>query len=252
MIRSIDYFNDIFDKAVPFILENTTSYELNSTMIHELIEKYWRSKRGTRRDQGYFLRELNKLQCKIESDLLDKLSRYAIHDDYNDNYVYIINSQNYEQFMQEVYPYLNKIEGVHTSIIGIVNENKLNWSGYYTRADYQKDLGGFYNEYWDVLLDIRNKSIEIDKKMRTYKQSLLTSLLDSPASRRWIYLTICLIFIFGLLIPFYMIQPNKLGLLPCHYVFYVVVISLLASIASPYIAYLNRHKYETVARDVSA
>lgn len=250
LIESITYFNHIFDEAVPFIVTRRSSDELLDRMIHEVITKYWVWKRGNQRDGlGYFLRELNTLQSRIHSDLIHKLDRYDIKDEYNNNYVYVLNVDNYESFMQEVYPYLNKAEGIYTSIVGIIHENKLNWSEFYEREDDQRNLGEFYNKYWDVLLDIRDKSIDIDKQMCIYKQNILTSLLDSSASVRWIYISISLIFIFGLLIPLYMIQPNKLGLLPCNYVFYITVIFLISSLACPYISYLKRHKYKTVIEE---
>jgi hypothetical protein len=249
LIKSINYFNDIFDKAVPFIITRPSSDELDS-MSHEVITRYWEWRNGNQRnDHGLLLRELNQLQSRIHSELIHKLDRYSMRDTYNNNYVYILNVDNYESFMQEVYPYLNKVEGIYTSIFGIINENKLNWSEFYEREDYQRNLGEFYNKYWDVLLDIRVKSINIDKQMCIYKKSILNSLLDSSASVKWIYLSLTLIFIFGLLVPIYMIQPNKLGLLPCDYVFYIVVIFLITSSICPYISYLKRHSYETVIEE---
>ncbi len=248
LIESINYFNHIFDRAVPFIIARRSSDELDS-MVHEVITKYWLWKKGNQIDDlGYFLRELNTLQSRIHSDLIHKLDGYDIKDEYNNNnnYIYSLGVDNYESFMQEVYPFLDKAEGIYTSIVGIVNENKLNWSEFYESEDYQKNLGEFYNKYWDVLLDIRDKSIDIDKQMCIYKQNILTSLVDSSASVRWIYLSICLIFIFGLLVPLYMIQPNHLKLLPCDYVFYIVIFLLIVSLACPFISYLKRHRYETV------
>lgn len=250
LVQSINHFDDIFDRAVPFVPIRPSSDELDS-MIHEVITKYWLWKRGNRKDHGNFLMELNKLQSQIHSDLIHRLDCFSLKDNYNNDYVYVIKADNYEQYMQEVYPYLNKVEGVCTSIIGIIHDNKLNWSEYYKREDYQKNLSNFYNEYWEILLDIRNRSINIDKQMSMYKQNILTSLLDSPASVRWIYLTISLIFIFGILIPFYMIQPNKLGILPCDYVLYIVTFFLIVAITCLYISYLKRYKYKTVTRDTA-
>ena len=243
---TINYFNNILTKAVPFITVKPESCEYEN-MIREVITKYWEWKReNSFGSQGFFLRELNQIQRRIYSDLIHKLDFFDKKDKYNGNYEYIINIDNYELFMREVYPFLNKVEGVHTSIVGIIQENKSNWTNYYMRGDYQRHLGEFYHKYWDVILDIRNKSIDIDKKMYLYNKSIFNAILDSSTSVRWIYLTIIILFIFGVVIPFYMIQPNKIGILPCNYIFFVTVFFLVFSIVCPYISYLNRQRYVTV------
>lgn len=248
LVKSINNFNAIFDHAVPFIYTRLPDTEYRE-LIQDLIAKYYDWKN---RNQDYmsFLNKLNLLQNKIHSDLIHKLGRFEERDIYNRDYHYAINISNYEFFMNDVYPFLDKTEGIYTSIFGIVIDNKKNWFDLYRgREDDKEYLSGFYEKYWDILIDIRENAIDIDKKMYVYKQNIFNSILDSKKSIRYLYAAMSLVFAFGLLIPLYMIQPNKFGILSCDCVFYITIISFIISVICIYMSHLKRHKYETVAEE---
>lgn len=236
LIGLIDKFNEIVDDV---------SFEqgLPPTTDLNVIEKYYEGFNNG--DYSIFLIELNKLQFQIHREFIHLAGKYEQEDVYDRNYKYKINMDNFESWMNEIFPFLNDVEITQTSMYAIIADNKENWLQRYRGQEIEKlYFKRFYEEYWDALMDIRKNTIKVDKKMHRYKQNWFNSIIDSSNSKICIKLSILFILVFGLLVPIYMIQPHHSKLLYCKDVFYTTILFLFISILFIYIAYLERYKYE--------
>lgn len=152
-----------------------------SAHLNKVIENYnqWRhidfeKNEYIYEDEKYrpFIKSLNSLQDKIYRILIHKLHKTIRLDKHGKNYKYIVSLDDYEWYMKTVYPYLNKIEGIYTALGGgsILNDN-LN----YRSIQLGKENEKYYAEFWDMLLDMRTKSINIDNLVdEYYRGNLLT------------------------------------------------------------------------------
>ncbi len=244
LINSIDYFNNIVDEAIPYA-GPTPSSESLTTIENRVINNYndW-----TVRSKDYmnFSNELNRLQLQIHTILLENLNEYYKKNKYDENYKIDINMDNFERWMKKISPFLNEFEGVYTGIYSIILKNKDAWrANTRIRAIDKDNLSGFYEKYWDALMKIREDAITVDKKMRNYNQFWFNSLFESHVSVVSIEAFLIIITIFGLLVPLYMIQPNKIGILTCDQVFYGTVGFFMLGFGFLVLAWLKMHKYNT-------
>lgn len=248
-------------------------------LIHTVIEHYNSCRRTNwedKEDYKRFLQALKSLQCKVYLNILFNLE--AVENiKFEDDSSYVIQSKRvFERFMDRVYPYLVSAEDDVLTCLGGLGSigdhrqhHKEHWGNVYINDEIKKQAHEFYFSYWDTLLEIKSESKDIDRIIRDFeKRNMLIPILESPQSKRLIKLSAFLIFIFGFIIPLYMLQPNQLGWLQCEVIFYSVIFFILLSIICIFISFrkmstygmktlyrtiwnLKNHKYEFKRREAA-
>lgn len=230
------------------INENALVDRLPSTTIEDVKQKYSILKEDGRSASTEFLKEFNTLQFQIYEGLLKHLVPFQTQN-YYDDYIYEINIDKFQLWMKEVFPYLSDAEITRKEINPIIMDNMINWFQRINSNNNIDNIKNFYESYWGTLRDIRTKSIKINNEMKKYYEIWFNSVFDSPISKLFIILSLFLFLVFGLIVPIYMIQPNKFKVLLCSDVFYIIVIFLFISIILFCIAYIKRYKYNMNPND---
>lgn len=205
-------------------------------IIDSILSKYEIWKHNRNEHEKLFLQYLEDLQGKILSDLVKILGdkKFDKAERQKEPTRYKININEYKSFMKDVYPLLKEFENEQMSISGIIQES-YNFKG---------------NEnYWNMLKDIRKGAMEINIAIYEYYRFWFNSFFDSSDSRFWIKLSLKILIIFDILIPFYMIQPNQIGILPYKLVFYITILSLVFCYIFIVLAYEKRYKYPSISEE---
>jgi hypothetical protein len=185
---------------------NVSKEELNEIEL-QLIYKYNKfDKMNTINDPLYkhVLSEFERLQESIYDKFL------YVADGFHEKKYSKMGLIEVESWLQKFIPFAMEIDGIKT---GIPFHNKLldiflaNHSDYNRRLhdDEINLLKAFYGEFFKKFDTIRKESLEIEDMLYSYYENKFNSILSSHSSRMCIYIMILNLFLFGLLIPIYMI-----------------------------------------------
>lgn len=201
-------------------------------MVHDVLDKYnaWKRSNGK---INPFLVSLCALEDRLQLILIRGLDIFLVYDIFENTYKCKLSMDNFEYYRDRIFPYLDRAMSLSNMLTpGLIEEYREN------RPDH--DYG-----YWNSLLDIRSKTIEIDGMMKNYYQNPVNPVLKSSESKWLLLCSVVGLFLFGFITPIYMIQPYyKLGFLCCDQAFYYSLIFLgISLVVFPLCAVKNRYKY---------
>jgi hypothetical protein len=235
-------FCDIVDKAGTLDLDRTVSSSKNE------VEKTYREAKEKSEDYAKFLKYYNTLQFQISENFADHSRKYQESNELSgssDIRRYKIDMQNFEDWIGDILSDLNEAKETHEYLHKIIIDVKKNWRYHYLSV-VQRDVKyfeNFYEQYWDILMDIRRIAIKIDAEMKNNNKKWHVWDSGMSLSNICLLLSLLSMFFFGFIIPIYMLQPNKLRIFYCSDVFYIIILFLVISVMLIYIAYRKRHIY---------
>lgn len=204
------------------------------------------------------LRFINTLQFGIYENFMDKTAKYKekiqedrekieyiidnIPMDQDDaNREYEIDTLNFKNWLEDVSNDLKEAQETYNYLNKVIIDIKHHWHIYTEEDVYQENLKDFYERYWDILLDIRDKALRIKEEIEVNNKKWYVWDPNSKSSNRYLRWGFYLLMYSGFFLPLYMIQPNKFGILRCEEFFWVTLIALGISGILIYKAYRTRN-----------
>lgn len=224
--------------------------------LNELIEMRgnlindWNRFESNKEGFRFFMKILVDLEI-LQTSIYDKFiytTRDFRFDDLSE-----IDINTFEQWINRFVLLLKEIEGIETGMVSLIEpitdiyrQTHKEWN---PRLDEDtiNDFVKFYGSFF-MKTDENKKGAEIiNDKIYYYYKNWFNAILASYYSRVCLYLVICIIILFGLIIPLYLIQPIQIDMLTCNTVFYInvfllIIINFILILAS----YLLRYKTQSV------